>query len=104
MVDFTDMERGLERLPDYMRGGMRRYLLQGIPPGDFLTALLSNDLRRTFERGDDVNQLAVLDYLKFLYNHAPSGAWGSADKVKAWIKGGGWEGLSAKDDFATLNG
>ena len=32
---------------DYMVDAMRDYLEKGIPPGDFLTALLSNDLMET---------------------------------------------------------
>ncbi len=97
-MDRNTMEQALaaSQIPEYMKGGLLRYLLRGIPPGSFLTALLSNDLRRTFERADDHNQRAVLDYIKFLYNDAPGQVWGSPSKVNDWIALGGWDGLDAQ--------
>lgn len=97
-MDRQDFERELERsnVPDYMRGGLRRYIMQGVAPGDFLRCLLSNDLRGTYERADDNNQRCVLDYLKVLYNGAPSEAWGSPDRFRDWVKLGGLDGWEAK--------
>jgi hypothetical protein len=84
-----DYETGLLALPDYMRGGLRRWIDHGIPPGDFLTALPSNDLRRTFEKADSTNQRRVLDYIKFLYSDAPRACWGSPEAVTEWEARGG---------------
>jgi len=83
-------------IPDHMHDGVSRYVLNGVPPGGFLTALLSNDLKETFSRADDANQRAVLDYIKLLYNYAPTGVWGSPAKVSDWITLGGWHGLEAQ--------
>ena len=79
-------------IPDHMIGGLRRYIENGIKPGSFLTALLCNDLRETCERADDVNRHRIYDYVKFLYNYAPAGIWGSPEIVAQWIerKGLGW--------------
>jgi len=71
-------------IPAYMHAGLLRWILYGIPPGDFLTALLSNDLRRTFEKADDTNVRCIQNYLIFLYNDAPSGCWGSKENFKSW--------------------
>jgi hypothetical protein len=79
-----------------MKGGVSRYILNGVRPGHFLTALLSNDLRGTFERADDENQRHVLDYIKLLYNFAPQQAWGSKAKVDDWVTLRGWHGLEAQ--------
>jgi hypothetical protein len=68
-----------------MIGGLRRYIEQGIGPGHFLSALLSNNLRASVERADDINRRAIVDYVKFLYNYAPAGAGGSPEKFEAWI-------------------
>jgi len=76
-------------IPDYMIGGLRRYIEQGIEPGHFLSALFSNDLRQTFEQADEVNSRAVGDYVMFLYNYAPAPCWGSRQKFEAWIARGG---------------
>lgn len=77
------------RIPERMHGGMIRYITRGIKPGDFLTAVLSNDLREACGRADDENKHLLWDYIAFLYNHAPRGAWGSADNFRQWVKQGG---------------
>ena len=76
-------------IPSHMTGAMRRYIEHGISPGHFLTALLSNDLRGTFQRADEENSAAVGNYVQFLYNYAPSGCWGSPERFDAWFKQGG---------------
>lgn len=76
-------------IPEHMIGGLRRYIEHGIPPGSFLTAVLSNDLRGAFERGDDINRVAVENYVRFLYNYAPAGSWGSSACFADWCKQGG---------------
>jgi len=49
-----------EHLPEGLRGGMNRYIEHRVPPGNFLTAVLSNDLRRACERADDVKSASAL--------------------------------------------
>lgn len=72
-------------IPDYMQNSLARYIMEGTPVGGFLMALLSNDLRKTFEKADEVNQQRVYNYVMFLYNDAPGGCWGSKEIVKGWI-------------------
>jgi hypothetical protein len=81
-----------ETIPVYMRGGLNRYLKYGIKPGGFLESLLCNDLFGTFHSADSCNQKRVLDYLQFLYMHAPSESWGSRERYVAWLKRGGTTG------------
>lgn len=76
-------------IPPHMIGGLRRYIEYGIEPGSFLTALLCNDLRRTFECADDDNRRCVENYVRFLYNYGPWECWGSPQKFDAWCKQGG---------------
>lgn len=73
-------------LPSHMRDGMRRYLEDGIEPGGFALACLANELVGAFGRADDVNALAMREWAEWLYNECPSQAWGSREKVNAWIK------------------
>lgn len=87
MIDYS-------RLPHHMQDGMRRYIESGIQPGQFLTAVLSNDLFGALKRADDTNINALPDYGRFLYNNAPCGCYGSAQHVRDWISHGGMNGLS----------
>jgi len=75
---------GAYGIPDYMHGALIRYYENGLPPGDFLTALLNNDLRETFARADDTNTYAVRGYVMWLYNEAPGGSWGYPNAVNDW--------------------
>lgn len=52
--------------------------------GGFLAALLSNNLKDTFARADDINRDAIFQYLRFLHNYAPSGCWGSEERFFDW--------------------
>lgn len=74
-------------IPEYMQGGLERYIIHHISGGDFLDAVLKNDLRRACEHADYENRLCLYSYITFLYNHAPSGSWGSPAKVNEWVKG-----------------
>ena len=91
-------------LPDYMRGGMQRYIENGIPPGDFLLAVLSNDFIEVISRADGTNIRRLIDYARFLYNELPGrgthnpDCWGSRKTVAKWIKLGGLKGLAKAED------
>lgn len=82
------LEQDVSRLPEHCRQGLLDYLRYGVPPGHFLTAVLSNDLTEACSRADEPNRRALYDYVYVLYNDAPCEAWGSPDKVRAWIDRG----------------
>uniref|UniRef100_A0A6H1ZV46 Uncharacterized protein n=1 Tax=viral metagenome TaxID=1070528 RepID=A0A6H1ZV46_9ZZZZ len=82
-------------LPDYMRNEAKRYIEEGIPCGDFLTAVFENNLVEAFGKADDTNQMFMFEYAKFLYNEAPRSCWGSKETVDKWISNGGLKGVSA---------
>lgn len=82
-------------LPDYMVGAVERYVLKGIAPGGFLTAVLSNDLAGAVGRADSANAAALVQWVKFVYNELPSSCWREAENVEYWCKVGGLEGLQA---------
>lgn len=81
-------------IPEHCRGGLRRYIERGTDVGDFLYAVLANDLRGAVRRADDTNMGHLADYVKFLYCYAPSQCWGSPAKVAAWMGEGGLYGQS----------
>jgi len=89
------------KLPQHMHGAIMRWINNGTPPGDFLTALLSNDLRETFAKADDTNALCIKDCIIFFYNAAPSGCWGSPENVQSWAAHNGLKGLRARHQRVT---
>ena len=54
--------------------------------GDFLTAVLSNDLCEAFGRADTQNQEALGHIVAFVYSRVPRAAWGSKERMAAWYK------------------
>lgn len=71
-------------VPAHLRGGLERYLLDGIRPGQFLSAVLENNLSDAFSYGDEESIAGLKGVVLFLYNHAPNTAWGSVWKVAKW--------------------
>ena len=69
----------------YMESGLRRYFEERQDVGDFLTALLCNNLRETLACADDENAQRIPEWVRWLYNHAPAGSWGSRENYKAWL-------------------
>jgi hypothetical protein len=67
--------------------GLARYLDDHIKPGSFLSAVLCNDLSKSFGCADEENTASMQVLVAFLYNEAPSAAWGSPEKFQAWLEG-----------------
>ena len=87
-------------VPQHMHDGLINYILFGRPVGHFLTAVLSNDLKEACHRADEFNQAFLFFYVRFLYNHAPTGCWGSPSNVEKWIA---QKGLSVYDSMPPTN-
>ncbi len=77
------------RIPRRMMDGIRRYVDQGIPPGDFLQAVICNDLVAAVSRADDENIRNLPAFVGYFYNEVPGPCWGSPQKMEAWIEKGG---------------
>jgi hypothetical protein len=72
-------------IPERMRGAIRRYLHDRIPPGDFLTAVICNDLRNAINRADSENLPLLKLYVQWFYNVAPGNCHGSYAVMQAWL-------------------
>ena len=72
---------------------LRAYIEQGVHPGGFLTAFLCGDLFDAMARADDINQHQFYSLTGWLYNYAPSGCYGSPQKVAEWMKARRMEGV-----------
>lgn len=74
-------------IPEHTRGALIRYIDDHLAPGNFLQAVLRNDLFEAMAHADVYNRLAIVDICKFIYNHAPAACWGDAVTVSDWING-----------------
>lgn len=87
-----EFECGPWRGPDWklcplrMQSSIEAYK-RGQPVGDFLRAVLSNDLSDAIARADDVNIHALPHIVAYVREHLPASAWGSAKDVSAWLNG-----------------
>jgi hypothetical protein len=80
-------------IPLHMQEGAKRYVERGIPPGSFLTAVLSNNFIEAFRRADEDNTNAMREWAVWLTNDIPAIAHGSPEAVDAWIARGGLAGM-----------
>lgn len=62
--------------------GLVRYLNHHVRPGDFLRAVLANDLIRAALAYDGEGDLVTL--ARWIHNYADPQAYGSADAVDTW--------------------
>lgn len=81
--EYLDFLR-VSRVPEELHEGLVSYILHGRPPGSFLAAVLSNDLRAACSRADITNRYRLFDIVYFLYNYAPGVCWGDSRQVTAW--------------------
>ena len=70
---------------DHMLDSLKRYTEKHHPVGDFLTAVLENNLSEAVGKADDYNLINLPAFVGYLYNEAPSECWGSKEKVKEWL-------------------
>jgi hypothetical protein len=79
------------KLPEHIQEGVKRYIEHGILPGNFLQAVICNDLKESFLLADDINIKRMFDIVHFFYNQAPSLCWGSYKEMEKWLLEGGLE-------------
>lgn len=83
LVMLNNLDRA--NVPEHLHGGLLRYLLLGLRPGHFLTAVLENNLAEAFGRADETSRAGLFSLVTFLYNDVPRSAWGSPAKVEDWM-------------------
>jgi len=71
-------------LPEHIRGGMRKYIEEGVHPGSFLTAVICDKLVDSFMLADETNTACMFSIAKFMYLEAPMLCRGSKEKMDAW--------------------
>lgn len=74
-------------VPMHICDGIVNYIVHRKPPGEFLHAVLCNDLTKAVMHADALNLANVGATALFLYNEAPGICRGSPDTVKRWLAG-----------------
>ena len=64
---------------------INRYM-QGIRPGSFLLAILSNDLMTAVDVADTDQRRNIGDTAKFVRDFMPLGCYGKEENVEDWLK------------------
>lgn len=72
-------------IPPHMQAAIRRYVVQGLRPGDFLTGVITNDLRRAINYADETNLPLIKLYVQWFYNVAPGSCHGSPKNMEEWM-------------------
>jgi hypothetical protein len=88
MNDYT-FEGEYAQIPQRMQEALLRYVKQGSNVGQFLRAVLTNDLFGTFAYADDENKPIIFLYIRWLYNEAPGGCFGGVGEFYQWQRKGG---------------
>lgn len=76
---------GYEEIPALAQEGLKRYVFDRAPTGSFLRAVLENDLTTAATKADAANLPLLKTYSLWLINRAPSGCYGSPEKVAEWL-------------------
>lgn len=83
---------GVPLVPEHIQGALKRYYEDGIPGGDFLHAVLCNNLAGAFRQADSKNLTRLRYIVQWVYWVLPASAWGNSEAVEAWMALGGMRG------------
>lgn len=73
-------------IPERMRSGLQDYIENRIKPGQFLQAVIKNNLKEAIAYADEENMANLPAYVNYFYNHTPFDCWGSEERMDQWIK------------------
>jgi len=82
-------------VPPHDRESLIMYILIGQPTGDFLYAILTNDLQSAVGRADMLNTIHFATLVRWVFNYAPMNCKGTPAAYDAWRTRGGLKGSVA---------
>jgi hypothetical protein len=71
-------------VPEHTQKTLENYLLDGLPPGGFVEAVLTNNLFRAVSNADSVNSQRLWEITRWVLKYAPALSWGSKERIRAW--------------------
>jgi hypothetical protein len=84
-INYSKMSDPETFVPARMRGAYQRYIENGILPGSFGLAILSNDLKKAVGTADVENREHIASTVRWFFNYAPYHCWGSDEAVDFWL-------------------
>ena len=76
----------LYNIPMHTFHAIKGWVDKGVPPGGFLYAVLTNNLRESVGRADEYNQAHLKEIVQYLWWEVPAGCWGSQKAVREWAE------------------
>jgi hypothetical protein len=67
---------------------LERYARMHVPLGDFLRAVVENDLMNAIAHADADNKANLPAFAAYMYNEMPAASKGSPEAYQAWISKG----------------
>lgn len=74
------------QIPEHMHDSVVQYVLRGVHPGTFLSAVISNDLRAAVCHADEHNERRLVQWAKWFHNEAPANCHGSPEALRKWVQ------------------
>ena len=72
-------------IPEWTKQTIDNYVHKGWEPGDFVRAVMANDLMASYSRADDNNTRHMVDIVRYVYNKTPVNCHGSYKIVEDWL-------------------
>jgi hypothetical protein len=85
MLTLTDVNRLDELNLDELKRELERYVMHRLQPGDFLAAVLANDLKRSIAYGGRDAETLLGDLVRYILSETPAECRGSQEKVQRWL-------------------
>lgn len=73
-------------VPKHLRSACIAWVHEGRVPGDFLQAVIRNDLVDAVSRADRESLAGIVGLMQWFYNHAPGQCWGSRERLDTWAQ------------------
>jgi hypothetical protein len=93
---YTLFQGEFAKIPEHTRSSLTYYVTDGQPVGDFLYAVLKNDLQEAIARADTQHRAAIDAIARWIAHVAPPTCSGSEARIKAWYAHHGINGLTTR--------
>lgn len=73
-------------VPNHTQATIERYLLKGLEPGGFVSAIIAGDYERALDNADPENRRTFWATAIWIKDHFPTASRGSYDAIDRWMK------------------